>query len=572
MIKTFMYAKSRSLFLLSFFFLVLGVELLSLESAIAQTNNPNQDRFLQPNPPPEPLPEEDSPPQQDPSSVTETAPNNTYNIETINVTGSTIFSQEQFAPIVDPLIGNRVTRSQLLETVRGITQLYLEEGYLTSRAVLVEDTLNTGNIEIRVLEGRLSGIEIEGTQRLNPEYIRSRIALASQGILNTGQLEDQLRLLRANPLLDSVGANLKAGENIQESILVVRVQEANPWINRASVDNYSPPSVGSEEGTLNLGHRNLTGNGDSIQLSYSRTIQGGAEDLDFNYTVPINAKNGTIQLRTAFGRNEVIEDEFEDLDIEGDFDLVELSYRQPLVRTPREEFALSLGFTYQRGETFFLGEPQTFGFGPEDGISRTSVIKFGQDYIKRSASGAWALRSQFSFGTDFFDATENDGDTPDGQFISWLGQVQRVQILNENNLLIIQLDIQLVSDELLSSQQFVIGGGQSVRGYRQNILAGDRGIRLSVEDQITLSRNNAGEPIFKLAPFFDIGAVLNTESNPNSIVQEQTVIAGLGVGILWNPVSNLNIRLDYGIPLVDLEDTGDNIQDDGLYFSLTYGG
>lgn len=568
-----MYAKSRSLFLLSFFFLVLGVELLSLESAIAQTNNPNQDRFLQPNSSPEPLPEEDSPPQEQPPSVTETAPNNTYNIEAIDVTGSTIFSEEQFAPIIDPLIGNRVSQSQLLEAVRAITQLYLEEGYLTSRAVLVEDTLNTGNIEIRVLEGRLSRIEIEGTQRLNPEYIRSRIELASEGILNTGQLEDQLRLLRTNPLLDSVGGNLKAGENIQESILVVRVQEANPWINRASVDNYSPPSVGSEEGTINFGHRNLTGNGDSIQLSYSRTIQGGAEDLNFNYTVPINAKNGTIQLRTAFGRNEVIEDEFEDLDIEGDFDLVELSYRQPLVRTPREEFALSLGFTYQRGQTFFSGNAVPFSIGPDDdGISRTSVIKFGQDYIKRSASGAWALRSQFSFGTDFFDATENDGDTPDGQFVSWLGQVQRVQILNENNLLIIQLDLQLVSDELLSSQQFVIGGGQSVRGYRQNILAGDRGIRLSVEDQITLSTNNAGEPIFKLAPFFDIGAVLNTESNPNSIVQEQTVIAGLGVGILWNPVSNLNIRLDYGIPLVDLEDTGNNIQDDGLYFSLTYGG
>jgi len=351
----------------------------------------------------------------------------------------------------------------------------------------------------------------------------------------------------------------------------VRVQEANPWLGKVSLDNYSPPSVGSEEATVTIGHRNLTGNGDTLQASYSRTIQGGAEDLDLNYNFPINGKNGTIQLRTAFGSNEVIEDEFEDLDIEGDFDLVEISYRQPLTRTPREEFALSVGFTYQNGQTFVSGTPTPFSFGPdEDGVSRTSVIKLGQDYVKRSERGAWGLRSLFTIGTNIFDATENDGDTPDSQFVSWLGQAQRVQILSENNILIIQADVQLSSDPLLPSQQFVIGGGQSIRGYRQNILTADQGIRLSIEDQITLSTNDAGEAIFKIAPFVEAGAVINKDNNPNSISQEQTVIASLGLGLLWNPISNLNLRLDYGIPLVDLEDTGDNIQDDGLHFSFTY--
>ena len=41
-------------------------------------------------------------------------------------------------------------------------------------------------------------------------------------------------------------------------------------------------------------------------------------------------------------------------------DLYEINYRQPLMRSPREEFALSLGFTYQDGQTFLfddLGRP-----------------------------------------------------------------------------------------------------------------------------------------------------------------------------------------------------------------------
>ncbi|NBD32604.1 MAG: BamA/TamA family outer membrane protein [Cyanobacteria bacterium] len=504
--------------------------------------------------------------------ITQNLSNESYPVERITVMGSRVFSQADFAPILKSVREGTVTRQQLLAVVQEITKLYLEAGYLTSRAVLVEDSLKTGNIKIQVLEGRLSSIEIEGTDRLAPDYLRSRLALASQPVLNVSRLEDQLRLLRSNPLLDTVEASLKAGENIQESILVVRVQEANPWITRVSVDNYSPPSVGSEEATLTLGHRNLTGNGDTIEAAYSRTLQGGAEDLNLSYSLPINAKNGMIQLRTAFGRNEVIADEFEDLNIEGDFDLIEFNYRQPLLRTPQEEFALSLGFAYQKGETFLLGEPTPFNLGPdEDGNSRTSIIKFGQDYIKRSERGAWGLRSQLSWGTNLLDATENNGDLPDGQFISWLGQIQRVQILSPDQVLIIQADVQLSSDELLPSQQFVIGGGQLIRGYRQNILAGDQGIRLSVEDQITLSKNDAGEPTLKLAPFFDIGAIVNNENNPNQIIQEKTVIAGLGLGILWQPTADLSLRLDYGIPLVDLDnEDNNNLQDEALYFNLIY--
>ncbi|MEH2277736.1 MAG: hypothetical protein V7K40_23835 [Nostoc sp.] len=48
------------------------------------------------------------------------------------------------------------------------------------------------------------------------------------------------------------------------------------------------------------------------------------------------------------------------------------------MRSPRVEFALSLGFTYEDGQTFLFDNLATLF-----GIGRTSVIKFGQDYIKR---------------------------------------------------------------------------------------------------------------------------------------------------------------------------------------------
>jgi len=363
-------------------------------------------------------------------------------------------------------------------------------------------------------------------------------------------------------------ASLRTGNEVGQSILVVRVTEADAFDGSVSIDNYSPPSVGSERLGFNASYRNLTGIGDELAAAYYRTTQGGSNIYDFSYRVPLNAMNGTLQLRTTINNNKVIQEPFNVFDIRGESQVYEVSYRQPIVRSPREEFALSLGFTVQNGQTFTFAGPTPFGFGPDkEGNSQTRVIKFSQDYVLRELKGAWSLRSLFSLGIGSFDATINPDPIPDGRFFSWQGQLQRVQRLNNDNLLITQAEIQLTPNGLLPSQQFVIGGGQSVRGYRQNARAGDNGLRFVLEDRITLQKDSSGNPQFQVAPFFDLGYVWNVDNNPNSL-QRQTFLASMGVGVLWQMLPHLNLRLDYGFPLIDLDDRGQNAQDDGFHFSV----
>lgn len=485
----------------------------------------------------------------------------------VQITGSSVFDADDFEPILAKL--SEPTNAQLQQAADEITQLYLQAGFITSRAVVVPDSLNSETIEIRVIEGQVKTINLRGNERISDNYLRSRLELGTKTPLNTSNLEDQLRLLKLNPIIENIEATLKAGEGEGQSDLDIIVTEGDTFSLNIGTDNYSPASVGSERITLDLAEQNLTGAGDRLGLGYIRTTRGGAESLDLNYTLPINAKDGTISLRGVLNRNEVIQEPFDVLNIRGESERYELTYRQPIIRNPREEFALGVGFSHQDGLTFLGDEEFGFNIGTENGESTTSVLKFTQDYTKRQPTGAWSLRSQFSVGTGLFDATTNDAPIPDGHFWSWLGQAQRVKLLNPNNLLIIQTDVQLTPDSLLPSQQFVMGGGQSLRGFRQNARSADNGIRFSVEDRITLARDEAGDAIFQIAPFFDAGTVWNSDNNPNQL-PSQKFLAGIGLGTWWQIEKGFTLRLDYAIPLVDLQDRGENFQDQALYFNVNY--
>lgn len=494
-------------------------------------------------------------------------------IQDIQVQGSTVFSEDTLEAIVAPFEGKTLSPEEIQSITDAVTQLYLNNGYFTSRAQVGNQTIDdSGILVIEITEGQADIVVEWLTEKhfLQESYIRDR--LPSIHPLNTLKLEDELKLLRVDPLLDTIEARLKRGNGEQPDVLTVQVREAPNFHGSFNADNYSPPSIGGERFSLNLAARNLSGRGDQLSATYRTTVTGGLHSLDTFYAVPLNAKNGTLSLQGTWDFTKITQPPFDVLEITGDRQRYALNFRQPIWRTPKEEFSVSAAFVYTEGQTFVFGDiPTPFGLGADkNGISRTSVLRFSQEYIRRDRQGAWVARWTESFGTHLFDATDNPAPIPDGQFFSWLGQAQRLQSLNRNNLLIIQGDLQLTPHSLLSSEQFVIGGAQSIRGYRQNALVGDNGFRFSVENRTTLKRNSEGEGNLILMSFLEAGAVLNAKNNPSSISSNQTVLAGLGLGVIWKPIPNLDLRLDYGLPLIGWDQEGDNAQDHGIYFNAGY--
>ncbi|PZV06349.1 MAG: ShlB/FhaC/HecB family hemolysin secretion/activation protein [Leptolyngbya sp.] len=484
-------------------------------------------------------------------------------VQTILVEGSTVFSPEILAQAVAPFEGQTLTVETLQDAANAITQLYLNAGYITSEAVLPPQAdIQGGVVKLQVIEGGLEAIRVVGTDRL-VGYVQQRIAQASTRPLNQNRLESQLQLLKRDPLFDNVEASLRQGQVNNDSILTVQVTEAAPLSGSLAIDTLSSRSVGEFRTGATLLYRNLAGWGDRLVASAYRSTTGGSYAYELAYLVPLNPQEGTLLLRanpSNFRITDPAEPTFA-LGLSGSTDIYEIQYRQPLIRTLQEELALSAGFSYRHGSTLLGGfiTPPTI----------TSVVTFGQDYLRRDASGAWGLQSQFRLGTGLFGAISQPDPLPSGQFFSWQGQVQRVQMLGPNHRLLVQGAVQLTPDSLLGSEQFFIGGAQSVRGYFQNGRFGDSGLRLSVEDQIAVLRDEENSPLLSLSPFVDLGYVWAT--NPDFQANSQNFMLGTGLGVEMVPVENLNARLDFGLPLIALDERASD-RPSGLrvYFDIRY--
>lgn len=547
-------------------------------SPIAQVDI-NRDRQIQPLDPPDLSPRSEpenfeKPPEME---AIPDAPGDEITIEPGEIAvnswelrGSTIFKEGDFQGLITPFLGRKVSLNSLKQLSDRITLAYLQQGYLTSRATLLGESLATGHVVVWVVEGGLEDIVIQGNERLSDRYFQSRLALGGQTPLNTARLENQLRLLKFNPLLENLEASIQAGSGLGQSVLKIKVEEANPLVLHTQIDNGTAPSVGSEKLGATLTHRNVFGNGEQLSGDFTHTAQGGADSLGLTYGFPLNAREGMLQFRSSFNRNRAILPPFDRFDIGGRSQLHEVSFRQPFVRTPKKEWALSWGLTYQRGVTFLGSNGFEFNVGSVNGVSETTAFKFSQDYLRRDSQGAWFLRSQLSLGLDLFSPTINPHPIPDGRFFSSFWQMQRSQILHPNHTLMIQGDLQLTPHSLLPAQQFVIGGARSLRGYRQNVRSGDNGFRFSVEDRITVQRDESGRSSLQVIPFLDGGNVWNHGRNPNRQSNNSNFLLGTGIGVLWMPDRQFSLRLDGAIPLVGIRDRGTNIQDQGLYFQLNY--
>jgi len=492
--------------------------------------------------------------------------------------GNTVFSDKELAKVTEPYEKREITNEELQEVRHKLSLYYVNKGYINSGIVIPDQKVEDDAVTLRVIEGRLAQVEVSGNKRLRSRYIRKRILRGAGPPLNINHLQERLRLIHQNPLIQRIKAEIRPGIRLGEADLKADVVESSPYRFGFQFSNHRSPSVGALELEVHAAHDNLTGWGDSLGIEYGFTE--GMDEFSGYYILPLNARETALKL--GFKKNDalVIEEPFDEIDINSEADTYEIAFSHPFFKAPGRTFSLSLAGEKRHSETF-LGPVGPFSFSPgvQNGESDVTVIRFSQDGLLRSPSRVFAFRSVFSLGIDALGATRKQKDSdPDGCFFAWLGQIQWAGRLNKflNKLggsqLIFRTDLQLAADPLLPLEKFAVGGASSVRGYRENQLVKDNGIVSSLELRIPVLRfplpnlsKGPEDGRVELAPFADWGQAWSTDS-PTS---DNRSISSVGIGIRWEPSSRILGQIYWGIPLRDVDNPDNDLQDAGIHFELS---
>ena len=494
-------------------------------------------------------------------------------VERIELTGNTVFSGPELAAITAAYEGREISAEELQTLRQQLTLHYVSRGYINSGAVIPDQEVKDGVVVIRIVEGRLTGIEITGNERLREAYIRQRLERGLDGPLDMNTLGGNILELHDGPVVRRIKARLRPGTHPGEAVLYAEVEEKTPWQLDFQFANDRPPSIGSERLETTLAHHDLIGWGDTLALRAGLTE--GLSDFETSYTLPLSANDSTARLWFSKSDSSVVEAPFEALDIASETKTYGLTLDYPFGKTVGRRWSLGATLEHRHGETFLLGEPFSFSPGSEDGTVASTACRLSQDFLLRQSSRVVAYRQLLSVGLDPFGASVSDSG-PDENFLAWLAQAQWAERLGEKGVQFIsRADIQLAKESLLYLERFAVGGATRVRGYRENVLVRDNGVIASMELRLPLGRlplyqvsREVNDGLVQLAPFVDWGRSWNSDDP----LTKPEVVSSLGLGLRWDPSPALHLEVYLAHPLHNdgIDRQGHDLQDSGLHFNLSW--
>ncbi|WP_327463192.1 ShlB/FhaC/HecB family hemolysin secretion/activation protein [Sphingomonas sp.] len=494
------------------------------------------------------------------------------------------------------LIGRPASNAALVDMVQIINAAILRDGLINTGVVIEPQPAleNGGTLRLRLVYGRLGSADGasppivinwggKGSRGLSDAFVAAEMRSAARTPVDAVAIERDFRLLSDHPAVRTVRADLKALNAPGEAQLALSVEAAPRYDLYVTVANNRSPSVGGERAALGGSMRNLLASTDLFSFEGGRT--SGVTDAVVSYSAPLIDYDLRLNVRAGLNNAAVIDPELLALDISARDRFVEagISYQfweRPL--TPVEggrwtsARALSAGLTFlhRRTRTFLFGKPFSFTPGSVRGRAEYSALRGSIEFVDRGPSQAITLSL---IGTLGLEGTRSDVPglpQPDENFTAAALQLNYARRLTPDRLeLRGRLTVQWTSDLLYTAERFSVGGSNSVRGYRENLILSDRGAVASVElaQPFSLSGRSAGRSDVDLGSFSaSLFADAAYVDNVGAADPSPRWITGIGASLLWTPSEALTARIIYGealksVPVVGRRD----LQDKGVQFMVT---
>jgi hemolysin activation/secretion protein len=510
------------------------------------------------------------PPAPKPSS---TSKEGRLQLKQVSFTGNTVFSNDELQKVSEPFLNRSITAREL-EELRGlITAVYVDAGYINSGVIIPAQSVASGVLQVKIIEGKLTEIRLEGMEHLREDYVRDRLLIGAGTPLNFKNLQDKYQQLLNDPLIERLNGSLLPGTKAGESILAVKVTRARPYQLYADADNYTTPTVGSYTGRIGGWVDNLTGFGERIDANFLAT--GGSLGVNTGIEVPLNAYDTRATFRYTNTHSSLIEEPIKELDIKTDVIGYEGGLSQPIYRSSGIDLKAGVNLSVRKSESTLLGEPFSFteGLPLNDGTTRVTALRMWQQYAQQGMDNAFVARSTFSKGLNAFDSTiQNDDLLPSSEFFSWLGQAQYSHRVMDNGAqVVLRGAVQQAANPLLPLERFAVGGVYSVRGYRENYYVRDNGFNTGIDFRYPLfgGDDSRSEQSLFLIPFMDYGGAWNNPTQ-SDLKPKKDYLHSVGIGFDWHyKYVNTEFFWAHDITNVKLPTgTARDIQDDGIHFKV----
>lgn len=455
-------------------------------------------------------------------------------VEKIRIGTSRFLKPDEISAITKTLEGREVSIKELFDAVRALNGLYRDRGCVTCQAFLPQQKVDGGVVEIRLVEGRLGEIRVEGGRYIRDGYILSRITPKPGEVLDTKKLEQDLAFLN-NTNEFRVAAALKPGKEFGVVDATILSREPNRFYGTLFSDNAGRDDVGRIRVGALLGIRSVLGYGDPLTISLigAEGTKGGS----LAYSFPFTRYGTRVGLNYDYSTIKIIDGPFERANVEGTSSNVGVSLVQPLVADGIWRWNATAGYN-TRDSITTLG-----GIGSEALRRDTRSFFLGTDFQRATSNGFWSMRHTITLGTTNFGGDrEFRKYTLDGLWVNNYASGWSLLLRGAGQV--------VNTHDLPSYEQFFIGGSASVRGFTEGQRGGNRGYLLSAETQFPLL-TGADSPIpgdrLKGLAFLDHGGAFPTKPvglGPNS----DDYLTSVGTGLLANFNRYLSGRLTLGIP------------------------
>lgn len=505
-----------------------------------------------------------------PSSPDQAAPQGAeghkFTLSAVTFDGNVTLPNETLQTLAKPYVGKEISLTQVYQLASEVTAAYRAQGYILARAIVPTQTISNGALEIKIVEGFIEKVSIEGDAggaRSLLEEHGKRIAAVKP--LTAAVLERELLLAQdvSGLQLRSVLVPSTTTPGAADLTLLVEKKSFGAYV---GVDNRGSSYLGPVEITGAAFANDVFDTAGQLVLTAVVTPDDAPEMAygAITYDLPLTSSGLRLYTLLSYTRTEPGEI-LSTIDTKGTATTFDSRLSYPVIRSRDTNLYVNGGIASRDSDSEnFLLKPLF-----EDHVR---LVNLGlQGNALDSLGGFSTLSVGYSRGLDAFGAsTMSDANrsrvNADGQFNRLTFEASRLQpLLSGLNILVGAAGQTSFNDSLLSSEQFGLGGLYYGRGYDSSEITGDSGLAGKAElqwnaiDQIGFISN------VQFYSFYEGGVTWLVSPLPGE--NERESLASAGLGTRFAAFNSTNISLEVAQPLTR-KVAAENNDDARVFFSI----